>query len=61
MTNNEASSKEKPSPESAQLSPQNGIIDSRALLQGREAITIIHYGETYRLRETKQGKLILTK
>jgi hemin uptake protein HemP len=41
--------------------PAQDCIDSRVLLQGREAISILHHGELYRLRETKQGKLILTK
>lgn len=53
--------KEKPLSELEPTSQKKGVIDSRDLLQGREAITIIHHGETYRLRETRQGKLILTK
>lgn len=36
-------------------------VDSRTLLQGREVISIVHNGEIYRLRQTRQGKLILTK
>lgn len=36
-------------------------IDSRGLLQGRKVLTIQHRGEVYRLQETRQGKLILTK
>lgn len=36
-------------------------IDSSAILQGRDAISIVHRGELYRLRATRQGKLILTK
>lgn len=38
-----------------------GSVDSAALLGGRDEIEIIHQGETYRLRRTRQGKLILTK
>lgn len=42
--------------------PQREIIwDSRALLQAREQVTILHDGERYQLRRTRQGKLILTK
>ncbi len=36
-------------------------LDSVALLGGREEVEIVHQGETYRLRRTRQGKLILTK
>lgn len=31
------------------------------LFQGRQEVLIAHKGETYRLRITKNGKLILTK
>ncbi|CAB3771697.1 hemin uptake protein HemP [Paraburkholderia humisilvae] len=37
------------------------VIRSDALLQGRSHISITHNGETYQLRETRLGKLILTK
>lgn len=40
--------------------PVDGI-DSRSLLQGRDSVVIVHRGELYRLRATRQGKLILTK
>ncbi|PKO85012.1 MAG: hemin uptake protein HemP [Betaproteobacteria bacterium HGW-Betaproteobacteria-11] len=36
-------------------------IESVALLGRHQEIEILHAGETYRLRRTKQGKLILTK
>jgi hemin uptake protein HemP len=36
-------------------------LESRDLLQGRDQVEILHRGETYRLRITRQGKLILTK
>jgi hemin uptake protein HemP len=36
-------------------------IDSRDLFAGTREITIVHGGETYRLRLTAQNKLILTK
>ena len=36
-------------------------LDSGALLGGRNEVEIAHQGETYRLRRTRQDKLILTK
>ncbi|MBI5898849.1 MAG: hemin uptake protein HemP [Rhodocyclales bacterium] len=36
-------------------------LDSAQLFNGREEILIVHGNETYRLRRTRQGKLILTK
>lgn len=36
-------------------------VDSRRLLQGRAEILIRHGGEVYRLRHTRNDKLILTK
>lgn len=36
-------------------------LDSTALLQGRSHVSIVHNGETYQLRATRLGKLILTK
>lgn len=36
-------------------------IDSSALLDGASALEIVHRGERYLLRVTRQGKLILTK
>lgn len=38
-----------------------GEVDSRRLLQGRPEILIRHGGEVYRLRHTRNDKLILTK
>ena len=35
------------------------LVDSRALFAGEHEIGILHAGETYRLRITRQGKLIL--
>jgi len=37
------------------------ILRSEALLQGHSHISIVHNGETYQLRATRLGKLILTK
>ena len=36
-------------------------LDSAVLLGSRGEVEIAHQGETYRLRRTRQGKLILTK
>ncbi|QTD46313.1 hemin uptake protein HemP [Ottowia testudinis] len=36
-------------------------LPSAQLLQGRKAIEISHNGAVYRLQQTRQGKLILTK
>jgi hemin uptake protein HemP len=36
-------------------------LESRVLFAGGNEVVIFHYGETYRLRETRLGKLILTK
>jgi hemin uptake protein HemP len=38
-----------------------GIIPTDYLFQGNQEILISHNGEHYRLRITKNGKLILTK
>lgn len=36
-------------------------LESARLLQGRREVLIRHGGECYRLRHTRNGKLILTK
>ena len=36
-------------------------LSSEQLLQGRSTVDISHHGVLYRLRQTRQGKLILTK
>lgn len=36
-------------------------LESRQLLQGQSEVLIRHGGETYRLRHTRNDKLILTK
>lgn len=38
-----------------------GELDSGRLLQGRREVLIRHGGECYRLRHTRNDKLILTK
>ena len=45
--------------ESRMLPP--GAITTALLFQGSQEILINHNGESYRLRITKNGKLILTK
>ena len=47
----------------AGASPAGGDceVDSAYLLQGRREVLIRHAGECYRLRHTRNGKLILTK
>jgi hemin uptake protein HemP len=37
------------------------MVGSDALLQGHSHVSIVHNGETYQLRATRLGKLILTK
>lgn len=37
------------------------VIDSAALFAGRREITIHHEGSLYRMKITRQGKLILNK
>ncbi|WP_441005011.1 hemin uptake protein HemP [Novilysobacter viscosus] len=39
----------------------SGHVDSGALLRGHREVLIRHGGETYRLRHTRNDKLILTK
>ena len=48
---------------SASVSNDSGerSLRSDTLLQGQSRISIMHNGETYQLRATRLGKLILTK
>lgn len=41
--------------------PRVAAIASESLLKGRNTVTIEHKGVSYRLQETRAGKLILTK
>ncbi|MFV0666049.1 hemin uptake protein HemP [Denitromonas sp.] len=41
--------------------PREAAIASESLLKGRNTVTIEHKGVSYRLQETRAGKLILTK
>ncbi|MBN3857706.1 MULTISPECIES: hemin uptake protein HemP [unclassified Paraburkholderia] len=47
--------------EAASAPSNERSLDSTALLQGRSHVSILHNGETYQLRATRLGKLILTK
>jgi len=49
-----------PDPREARLARQ-GVIESADLFAGRNEVQIHHDGEVYRLRLTKNGKLILNK
>jgi hemin uptake protein HemP len=53
-----------PQKPASQPPPADGAlpaIDSARLLGGHKQVTILHGGESYSLRLTKNGKLILTK
>ncbi len=41
--------------------PSAPAVESRTLLQGRNEVLIRHGGEVYRLRHSRNDKLILTK
>lgn len=41
--------------------PPSALIESADLFQGRQEVVIRHDGHEYRLRITRQNKLILTK
>ncbi|MBN8886545.1 MAG: hemin uptake protein HemP [Rudaea sp.] len=47
-----------PRPHAAQVQRQ---FDSRTLFGGAQEVRIEHFGQEYRLRQTRNGKLILTK
>lgn len=51
---------DRPRPD-AQNQPADDCIVAADLLRGRKTIHIQHGGETYVLRVTRSGKLILTK
>lgn len=54
-------------PQPASVAPAKAVaqpslpIDSSQLLAGRKQVAIMHGGELYSLRVTRNGKLILTK
>lgn len=41
--------------------PRGASLDTRILFAGRSEVVILHGAEAYRLRLTRQNKLILTK
>ncbi|AAZ96678.1 hypothetical protein Tbd_0725 [Thiobacillus denitrificans ATCC 25259] len=47
--------------EPGQPALQPGVVEADALFRGHHEIVISHNGAHYRLRITKNGKLILTK
>lgn len=48
-------------PSSSEAVSNERAVRSETLLQGRSHVSIMHNGETYQLRATRLGKLILTK
>jgi hemin uptake protein HemP len=44
-----------------QASDAPATLDTASLFGGRNEVRLLHRGQEYRLRVTKQGKLILTK
>jgi hemin uptake protein HemP len=48
-------------PQTKALPVQARVVDSRALLDHKQEIRIAHDGQEYRLRLTRNNKLILTK
>ena len=48
-------------PESFMPETEVGVIDSAELFKGASELRVRHRGDEYRLRITRQGKLILTK
>ena len=63
MTDRENIPAENVEPSSDQASPAGKppVWKSSDILQGSEMVLIEHVGETYQLRVTRQGKLILNK
>ena len=41
--------------------PRQRVLKSEDILRGDKEVLIVHHGEIYRLRETRNGKLILGK
>jgi hemin uptake protein HemP len=54
----ERNSSSAPAQKTATAAP---TVRSETLLQGHSHVSIVHNGETYQLRATRLGKLILTK
>ncbi len=58
-----ASKRDRETPQSAEVpsAAKATMIDVQTLLAGRSEVRLVHRGEEYRLRITRQGKLLLTK
>lgn len=50
-----------PSSKAADNQPPARVLRSEELLGGAGLAIVVHRGQTYRLRQTRLGKLILTK
>jgi len=50
----------KPQPAASAPKPETARISSEALLGDQKELLIVHNGREYRLRQTQNGKLILT-
>ncbi|MDE1184482.1 hemin uptake protein HemP [Paraburkholderia sp.] len=51
----------KPAADRSKADSADRAVRSDTLLQGQTHVSILHNGETYQLRATRLGKLILTK
>lgn len=58
MTDSQESGKDQPSTES---SAESKPVQFHEIANGKNEVTIEHDGQTYRLRVTKNGKLLLNK
>ncbi len=61
MTTTTPPAEQRPEDSNPTVKIHGEALDSQTLLQGRKAVSILHHGEIYRLQQTRQGKLILTK
>jgi hemin uptake protein HemP len=50
-----------PRPAAGQQDAGVALVDTAALFAGATEVRLLHRGQEYRLRITRQGKLILTK
>ena len=50
-----------PSRPTERREPGLAIVDTAKLFEGGSEVRLVHRGQEYRLRITRQGKLILTK
>ncbi|WP_293008701.1 hemin uptake protein HemP [Nitrosomonas sp.] len=48
-------------PHQPELTSLNALIDSNSLFKNGDVVFILHKGEQYTLRRTRNGKLILNK